>query len=66
MAAVDQSTSEDMLLSQRLEELVNEANRYRTKACGMGVYVGRSANASATRKNSKIPGSTVTQDQIDD
>lgn len=29
--------SSDLILSQRLEELVSEANRFRTKACGMGV-----------------------------
>ena len=29
--------STDLLLSQRLDELVSEANRFRTKACGMAV-----------------------------
>jgi hypothetical protein len=53
------------MLSHRLDELVADANRFRTKACGMNSMLDRGARERRSG-NPKIPGSTVTQEGIDD
>ena len=58
-------SSSDFILSQRLNELVSEANRFRTKACGMNSHLDRSVERRR-KSNPKVPGSSVTHESIDE
>ena len=57
----------DIQLTNRLDELVEEANRQRTYACGLNAIEDRKYTTRKLGNNpSKVPGSTVTQDDIDE
>lgn len=62
---LNESDAAQDLISSRLDQLVSDANRFRTKACGMNLVMEREFN-DRRKNNPKVPGSTVTMDDIDD
>ena len=55
----------DKYTSEKLSQMVDTANKYRTRACGMNSMLDRSIRSKTDYGKKKLPGQSVTYDEID-